>query len=457
MTSSGQVLKVAVIGAGPSGLYSIDHLLSNRECKVQVDIFDRMPTPWGLVRYGVAPDHPEKKRIIDRRFDAIINHPSVRFFGNVEIGKDVPHEQLSDAYHAVIYAIGSADDRRLGIPGEHMPGCWGAREFVGWYNGHPDFSHLGFDLSSEKATVIGNGNVAIDIARILLMDRDELARTDIADHTLEALKTNRVKEVTVLGRRGCLQASLHSQMLAEAAALPGVSVQFDNDEDYIPPTDNAFGQLDWANQQKLQVMHRAKNTANSAANKKIVFRFFGSPLEVTGSEKVEGLNIAKTHLEPDNNGKMIAVTSNQVSTLETGLIFRSIGYQGKPITGLPFLNSEGIIPSEKGRVVDNGRVVNGVYVTGWIKRGPSGVIGSNRKCATQTVANLLDDSQRHHLSADVSAFDSLHDTLTQQESPVASLADWHKIDRQERFEGQLQNRPRVKITDKEALLAQAGH
>lgn len=455
MGNTKKILRVAVIGAGPSGLYSIDRLLSKLGSAVQIDLFDRMPTPWGLVRYGVAPDHPEKKQITDRRFEAIINHPSVRFLGNVEVGGDVTHEQLSQAYHGVVYAIGCADDRRLGIPGEDLPGCWGAREFVGWYNGHPDYSDLQFDLSSEKAVVIGNGNVAIDIARILLMDREELARTDIADYALEALRNSQIKEITILGRRGCLQASLHSQMLAEATEMPGVSVQFENDEDYIPPTDSAFKQLDWGNQQKLQVMSQSKSKAQSGNDKKIVFRFFCSPVEVVGSDSVEQLKIAKTHLQQDEDGKMVAVTSDEKTTLETGLILRSIGYKGKPLSGLPFLDSKGIINNQQGRAVDGDSVVNGVYVTGWIKRGPSGVIGSNRKCATQTADCLLEDAQANQLSADESAFNALHDSLKQNSSVVVTLTDWQKIDRHEKVQGLSQNRPRVKVTTKSELIQRA--
>ena len=446
-------LRVAIVGAGPSGLYCADHLLAQRDLNVEVDIFDRLPTPWGLIRNGVAPDHQEKKLITDRRFQSVMDHPAVRFFGNVEIGRDIPPDLLGQAYHAVTYAIGCDDDRRLNIPGEDKAGCWGAREFVAWYNGHPDFSDLEFDFSSERAVVIGNGNVAIDIARILLKSPEELLKSDISDRALQALRNSAISEVVILGRRGCVQASCHSQMLAELANLPDVCVRFEDDTDFVSPTNTAYQSLDWDSKQRLKVMNEIKARPSSDASRIAQFAFFGAPVEVIGDGKVEGIKAAKTRLEKRPDGSMSAAVTGETTDINAGLVIRSIGYRGKALAGVPFSEQEGVIPNRHGRVTDGSEPLDGIYVTGWIKRGPSGVIGSNRKCATETVECLVADYRDGKLHATREAQDKLSDKLVEHAESLVSRELWKKIDQQERLAGKVQKRPRVKIIDKEELMA----
>ncbi len=445
-----KLLKVAIVGAGPSGLYSADHLLNATDFDVRVDIIDRMPTPWGLVRYGVAPDHPEKKQITDRRFEAVIRHPLVRFIGNVEIGKDVTHEDLSSAYHAVIYAIGSADDRHLGIPGEDLQGCWGAREFVGWYNGHPDYSDLKFDLTSERAVIIGNGNVALDMARILVTQVEELRRSDIADYALEALHKSRIKEVLILGRRGTQQAAFHSQMLQEFTTLPGVDIRLKGDDDLIHPGQPGYEDLDWETGMKMQVLSaiKANESSNCKGDKLITLGFLRSPALVIGNDRVESLETVANRLQQEAGGKMAAVPTDEKQEISTGLIFRSIGYLGRPLSGLPFDQAKGIIENNAGRVQAGNHEGPGVYVTGWARRGPSGVIGSNRKCAGETVDSLLSDAQDGLLNQ----FVEISDIWKNQKLKTVSLQGWQKIDAYERQQGRSQQRPRIKLTNRAALL-----
>lgn len=446
-------LRVAIVGAGPSGLYCADHLLAQRDLNVEVDILDRLPTPWGLIRNGVAPDHQEKKLITDRRFQSVMDHPAVRFFGNIEVGPDIAPDLLGQAYHAVIYAFGCDDNRRLNIPGEDKAGCWGAREFVAWYNGHPDFSDLEFDFSSERAVVIGNGNVAIDIARILLKSPDDLLKSDISDRALDALRNSAIREVVILGRRGCVQASCHSQMLAELAGLPDVSVRFDNDTDFAPPTHAAYRSLDWDSKQRLKVMDEIKTRPSSDASRIARFAFFGAPVEIIGDSKVEGIKVAKTRLEKRPDGSMNAALTSETTDIAAGLVIRSIGYRGKALPGVPFFEQQGVIPNMHGRVNDGSEPMNGIYVTGWIKRGPSGVIGSNRKCATETVECLVADYRDSKLHVTREAQDKLSDKLVEYAESLVSRELWKKIDRQERLEGKSHNRPRVKIIDKEEMMA----
>ncbi|QVI30709.1 FAD-dependent oxidoreductase [Mycolicibacterium neoaurum] len=389
----GRPLRVAIVGAGPAGLYAAGHLLSGphgtyvngeiialHDEHVEVDVLERLPTPWGLVRGGVAPDHPEKK-MVSTVFDAIANRSGFRFFGNVDLGRDVGHRDLMAWYDAVIYAVGADDDTRMGIAGEELPGCHAAREFVAWYNGHPDYASSWYDFSGERAIVVGNGNVALDIARILTLSEAELRRTDIADHAIEALRKSRIREVVVLGRRGVRQAAFNNPELEELGTLDGVDIVVEGDDPAARP-DRAD-----SNNRLLDTLRLYAESPRTDATKRIVLRFLTSPIQLRGDSRVESIAIARNELVPDGNGILRARTTDDTDELVTGLVLRAVGYRSSPIEGLPFDERRGVIENTGGRVTD----IPGAYVAGWIKRGPSGIIGTNKKCARDTVRALLED------------------------------------------------------------------
>ena len=446
-----QKLRIAIVGAGPAGLYAAGHLLEERDIDVEIDILERLPTPWGLVRAAVAPDHPDKKRVADRLFDFHLQHPKVRFLGNIEVGTDVRHAELSQWYDAVIYSIGASSDTRMGIPGEELPGCRAAREFVSWYNGHPDFSDLQFDLSCERAIVVGNGNVALDVARILTTSVSELEKTDIADYALEALRTSRIKEVVLLGRRGHFQGAFHNPELEELEHLDGVDILIDGED---LPSDNevVLDGADWETRRKVHTLRRLAKRPLSGADKRIVLRFLTSPVELLGDDKVRQLLVVRNHLEHDGQGNLKARPTEEESLLDTGLVLRAIGYRGHPFPGLPFDERRGVIANVDGRVCDNDTLVTGTYVTGWIKRGPKGVIGSNKKCARDTVRNLLEDFAAGRLTPASLDKEELFEVIKARTTELVTLPGWLQIDHLERQRGADKNRPRVKITDRRQLL-----
>ena len=429
-------LKVAVVGSGPAGMYAIQHLLEQTFCDVEIDLFERLPTPWGLVRAGVEPDHPEKKLIAERLFQFFLKRSNVRFFGNVEVGSDISHDELTACYDAVIYAVGASDDKPLAIPGEQLRGSWSARQFVAWYNGHPDARHLQFDFSRERAVIVGTGNVALDVARMLTLPVEQLARTDIADHALQALQASRVKEVILLGRRGCQQAAFHNPELEELLHLDGVDVRIEAD-DLLPPerTD-----ADWDTRRKLATLIRLQARRVASPAKRIVFKFHHSPVAVSGNTHVTGVQV-QTH---DGSGFL--------RTIRCGLLLRAIGYRGTALAGLPFDVQTGVVSNVAGRVMDDSGPRMGVYVTGWIKRGPRGVIGSNKQCAAETVGCLLEDARAGRLSRPNA--DALLQVLARRQQ-VVSFRGWQRIDRTERQAGSAQRRPRIKQTDIGELLASA--
>jgi len=446
-------LRIAIVGTGPAAMYATEHLLEERVLAVEIDLYERLPSPWGLVRAGVAPDHPEKKWVVDRQFEFFIKNPRVRFFGNVEVGRDVRHAELSDWYDAVIYAVGANSDTRMGIPGEELPGCWAAREFVAWYNGHPDYSQLNFDLSCKRATIVGNGNVALDVARVLTTPVAELEKTDIADHALTALRDSNIKEVLILGRRGHLQSAFHNAELEELGHLPGVDVVVEVDD---LPADNevVMDGADWETQRKVVTLHYLAAQQNAWTDKRIVFRFLSSPVELLGNGKVEQVLVVANHLEHDETGQLKARATEEESLIDTGLVLRAIGYRGLPFPGLPFDECHGVIQNDNGRVVDRDTAVPGAYVTGWIKRGAKGIIGSNKKCARDTVRCLLADAEAGNLSAPSINAAAIFDELKQRQPRLVQLNDWRKIDHAERQAGRQQQRPRVKITDIKSMLAE---
>ncbi len=434
-------------------MYAIGHLLEEPEIKVEIDLYERLPTPWGLVRAGVAPDHPEKKQVVDRLFNYYFQRPQVRFLGNVEIGKDIHHDELTAWYDAVIYATGSAGNAKLGITGEDLPGSWSAGEFAGWYNGHPDYSHLNIDLSCERAVIIGNGNVALDMARTLTLSPKLLAKTDIADHALATLKTSNINEVVVLGRRSRLQSAFNNPELEELEHLDGVEVAVDI-EDLPNESEMKLDGANWTTRRKVETLAHLASRSVTNAGKKIIFRFLTSAVELIGNGKVEQILMVRNYLERDKQGRVQARASKEETLLDAGLVLKAIGYRGIPFPGLPFDKYNGVIANDDGRVTGPEGVVRGSYVTGWIKRGPRGIIGSNKLCARNTVRHLLADWQAGKLSAAILSADEVMAIVKQRKATLFTRKDWLQIDRKERERGRAQNRPRIKFCQWQELLAQ---
>jgi ferredoxin--NADP+ reductase len=442
-------LRVAIVGSGPAGFYAAGQLLSLPDTTVEVDLYDRLATPWGLVRAGVAPDHPKIKSVT-RVYEKTARKEGFRFCGNVEVGQDVTHEQLIAAYHAVLYAFGAATDRRLGIPGEELPGSHAATDFVAWYNGHPDQADHEFDLSCRRAVVVGNGNVALDLARMLVLTRGELAGTDTADHALEALASSRIEEVVVLGRRGPAQAAFTNPELRELADLEDADVIVDPAEAELDPLSRAFIESDAADgttKRNVELIDGYAQRGASGKSKRIVLRFLASPVEILGTDRVEGVRVVRNELVDAGDGRLSARPTGEVEEIECGLVLRSIGYRGRPMPGLPFDEPRGTIHNEGGRVTDpeTHARIPGAYTAGWIKRGPSGVIGTNKKCAQETVDLLIDDLTAGRLPEPAEAPDELLARLADADVKVVDYAGWEAIDVHERTSGEPHGRPRVKL------------
>jgi len=432
-------LRVAVVGSGPAGFYAAASLL-RADVPVEVDLIERLPTPWGLVRLGVAPDHPKIKSV-SRAFEKTALQPGFRFLGNVEVGRDVQHDELLEHYDAVVYAVGAQSDRRMGIPGEDLPGSWAATEFVAWYNGHPDFQELSFDLSGERAVVIGNGNVAVDVARMLALTPEELAPTDTTDAAIEAFSGAGIREIVMIGRRGPAQAAFTTPELIELGELAGADVIVDPaDLEGAEPTDTN-------SERNLAVLREYAARKPEGKPKRLVLRFLLSPVALLGDERVEAIELVHNRLEPDASGALRAVPTGETETLACGIVFRSVGYRGVPLPGLPFDEGRGTIANESGRVGP------GVYAAGWIKRGPSGVIGTNKKDAAETVELLLADL-RDAPRKDRPA-EELDSLLAERGVRPVVYAGWTSIDERERAAGEKLGRPRVKLVTWDELLAAA--
>jgi ferredoxin--NADP+ reductase len=447
-------LRVAVVGSGPAAFYAAAALLASEDPQVEVDMLERLPTPWGLVRLGVAPDHPQLKTV-SRAFEKIAARPGFRFLGNVEVGRDVTHEELSGLYDAVIYAVGSQRDRRLGIPGEDLPGSWAATELVAWYNGHPDYQHLDFDLSHERVVVVGNGNVALDVARMLALTEEELAPTDTTDPAIGAIVSSGIREIVVLGRRGPVQASWTSTELGELGDLAGADVVVDPAELELDPASTA--ELESASnvvQRNVEILRDFSTRWPSGKPRTVRLRFRASPVAILGEDRVEGVEIVRNRLEPDEAGSVRAVATEEREALPCGLVFRSVGYRGIGIPGVPFDERSGTIPNADGRVLDERDApIPGLYCAGWIKRGPTGVIGTNKKDATETVEQLLEDAREGRLP--MRSAGSVDDLLTERGTEVVMYAGWEAIDALERSRGEPHGRPRVKLCSWDELLAAA--
>jgi ferredoxin--NADP+ reductase len=449
--------RVAIVGAGPAGAFAAACLL-RAHGDAQVDFFERLPTPWGLLRGGVAPDHQEIKRLEDT-FDRQTLRRGCRFLGNVEVGVDISHAELARHYAAVIYATGAQTDKSLGIPGEDLPGSRAATEFVAWYNGHPDYRDLDFDLSATRAVVIGNGNVAADVTRILAMPVDELARTDIADHALEALRESRIEEVVVLGRRGPAQAAFTSAELRELGKLDGVATLVDPAEIELDAVSSRWLAEKGTFTARTNVgllREFAARPEPTDTSRRVVLRFLRSPVEIRGAGRVEAVDVRVNEIVRAEDGSLRARPLDaDVETIECGLVLRSVGYRAVPLPDVPFDERRFVLPNQAGRVLTpDGDPLPGVYAVGWIKRGPTGILGTNKRDAEQTVRCLVEDLHAGALRQPAAGGREEIDALLRERKPdMVTVDGWRAIDQLER--GRSAERPRVKLASRDELLAAA--
>ena len=446
--------RIAVIGAGPAGFYATGHLL-DAETAIEVDLFDRLPTPWGLVRAGVAPDHP-KIKAVSKVFEKIAAKPGFRMFGNVEIGRDISHAQLMEHYDAVIYSYGAQADRRMGIPGEDLIGSIPATAFVAWYNGHPDFYNLDPDLQVDRAVVIGNGNVAVDVARMLVLAPEELAPTDTGDHAIEQFAKSTISDVLIAGRRGPLQAAYTNPELLELGELQIADVIIDPAEAALDALSQAdFAEASQPDQRNVETVLEYAQRSRTTKPRTVTLRYLLSPLEIRGDGRVEEIVMVRNRLERSDDGSIRAVATDQTETIPCGLVLRSVGYRGLPVEGVPFDEKRCVIPHAEGRALDaTGKPVPGVYCTGWIKRGPSGVIGTNKKDAVETAGALLEDLAAGRLhDASSPTLEAIEALVADHRPEAIEYGHWESIDAHERALGDPHGRPRIKLCSWDELLA----
>ena len=455
-------LRVAIIGAGPTGFYAADHLLKQPDLVIEVDLFDRMPTPHGLVRAGVAPDH-QKIKSVTAAFDKVAAHPRFRFFGAVELGRDVTVADLRRHYHQIVYSTGAQTDRRMGIPGEDLKNSHPATEFVAWYNGHPDYRHLTFDLSQERAAVVGVGNVAIDVARILCRSPEELATTDIADYALEALRKSRIREVYLLGRRGPAQAAFTNPEIREVGELADADVATLPDEVELDAVSRAALEAhpDRATLKKVEILQSYAHREPTGKSRRLVIRFLVSPVELIGNEagEVAAMKLVKNRLEASASGAISPKPTGVFEELPVGLVFRSVGYRGVPLPDVPFHESWGVILNDKGRVLDpdTKAPVLGEYTAGWIKRGPTGVIGTNKPDALETVECMMQDLAAGRILAPEHPHAEAGERLVRERQPRHfTYGDWLKLNALEVGLGRPIGRPRLKFTRVEDMHSALG-
>lgn len=445
-------LRVAIIGAGPAGYYTADHLFKRQGLVVTVDMFDRLPTPYGLVRDGVAPDH-QKIKSVTATFDKTAANPGFRFYGNVEFGKDLTLQDLREHYHQILYSTGAQTDRRMGIPGEDLRGSHPATEFVAWYNGHPDYRDYQYDLQQERAAVVGIGNVAIDVARILCRSIDELRVTDIADYALDALRHSRIKEVYLLGRRGPAQAAFTNPEIKEVGEMADADIIVRPEEVELDDLSRAAVEKsqDRATLKKVEILQGYALRKPTGKSRRLISRYLVSPVELIGNDagQVVAMRLVKNILVATPTGALQAKATDQFEELPVGLVFRSVGYRGVPLPGVPFHEKWGVILNEKGRVLDpdSHQPVVGEYAAGWIKRGPSGVIGTNKPDAAETVTCMVEDLARGAILHPSHPEPSAADVLIRRRQPnCVSWEDWKRLDKLEVARGQAVERPRVKFT-----------
>ena len=452
-------LRVAIIGAGPSGFYAADALLKQTAITVEVDMFDRLPTPYGLVRGGVAPDH-QKIKSVTKVYEKIAAHPRFQLYGNVEFGTDVTRDEFKAHYHQIIYAVGAQSDRKLGVPGEDLPGSYAATEFVAWYNAHPDYRHLAFDLDRQKAVVIGNGNVAMDVVRILAASHEELAVTDIADYALEALAKSNITDLYIVGRRGAGQAAFTNPELKELGEMELADI-------IVLPEDAVIDELsradlnahpDPAIEKNLVTLALFAGRTPSGKPRRIHMRFLVSPVEIIAGPDghVGAIKLVKNVLQAGPDGAIKAKATDQTEILPVDLIFRSIGYTGVPLPGVQFDQRAGVIPNKDGRVFDkaNDAIVPGEYAVGWIKRGPSGIIGTNRPDSQATVESMMADVPTlAPIDPANSTRDAVEALLQVRKPSFTTFADWLVLDAYEIEAGLPLGRPRLKLSDVSKMLA----
>jgi ferredoxin--NADP+ reductase len=448
-----RALRIAVVGSGPAGFYAAAALLT-ADPPAEVDMIERLPTPWGLVRLGVAPDHPKLKEV-SRAFERTSALPGFRFLGNVELGRDVTHDELLARYDGVVYAVGAQSDRRLGIPGEDLTGSWSATEFVAWYNGHPDFQELPFDLGAERAVVVGAGNVALDVARMLALTREELEPTDATDAAIEAIASSPLREIVVLGRRGPAQAAFTTPELKEMGELAGADILVDAADLELDDVSEAGLATDTNARRNVEVLREFAARIPERKPRSVRLRFAVSPVAILGDERVEAVEIVRNELVVDERGRIAAVATEERETIPCSLVFRSVGYRGIALPGIPFDESSGVVPNDRGRVLGaGGEPIPGVYAAGWIKRGPTGVIGTNKKDATETVQLLLEDAREGRLPAGDGS--DLLELLVERGVESVVYAGWESIDALEKQRGEPLGRPRVKLCTWDDLLEAAG-
>ncbi len=446
--------RIAIIGAGPAGFYAAEHFFKQDDLHVQVDVYDRLPTPHGLVRAGVAPDH-EKIKNVTRVYDRTASNPAFRFFGNVDFGKHVSLDDMKSFYHQIYFSTGAQVDRQLGIPGEDLERSHSATEFVAWYNGHPDFRDLTFDLSQERVAVVGVGNVAIDVARILCKTVDELKTTDIADYALEALAESKVKEVILMGRRGPAQAAFSLKEIKEMGELEDASSVTLEDEMTLDEHSEADLEAnpDRMTTKKLEVLNGFLGGSKEGASRTCQIRFLVSPVELLddGTGAVGGMKVGRNRLEPSSSGRLGARATGETFDWPVGLVFRSVGYRGVALPDIPFRDDWGVIRNDKGRILEeNGDVFEGCYAGGWIKRGPTGVIGTNKPDAVETVECMSEDlAAGKHFSPDRDDVDAF---IRSRQPDVFSYDDWLKLNELETAKGEASGRPRVKFTSVQEMI-----
>ncbi len=453
-----QCWKIAVIGSGPAGFYAAGELFRQQSWEIKVDMFERLPTPFGLVRGGVAPDH-QKIKSVQKIYSRIAENENFRFFGNVEFGRDIFQADLLEHYDAVIYSVGSPADRELGIPGEDLSGSHSATEFVAWYNGHPDFCDYKFDLSAKNAFVIGIGNVALDVARILAKTPEELAETDIADYALDALRASQLEDIWLVGRRGPVQAAFSPAELREFMELAEADVVVEQNVLELDAESQQILETDASNDTKknIEILKQISLRDVSAKKRRVHFLFLSSPVEISGNDKVEKISLVRNQLLKREDGSLAAQPTEKINEAAAELVFRSIGYHGQPLPDLPFDQKSGTIPNECGQVKDpeNGnKLRNREYVAGWIKRGPSGVIGTNKQDAVETVHRMLETFLNEKMEAGKNcANPDIVALLENRKVEYVSFADWKLIDVHETEAGQKQGRPRVKLTSIAEMLS----
>ena len=450
-------MRVAIVGAGPAGFFLAERLVGRSDAAVAVDLYERLPAPYGLVRFGVAPDH-EKIKTVTRAFDAVAGRPGFRYFGNVEFGSEITLADFARHYHAVCFTTGAQTDRRMGIPGEDLRRSHAATEFVAWYNGHPRFRDLSFDLDVERVAVVGVGNVAVDVARILCRTPEELASTDIADYALEALRKSRVREVYLLGRRGPAQAAFTTPEARELGELDGCDVRVLREEVDLDPLSRE--QLERSNdralRKKVEVLQGFAARPCAGRPRLLTLRFLVSPVELLGDAegRVRGMRLVHNALAANGDGTLKAVPTSAFEELPAELVFRSVGYRGVPLADVPFDEKTGTIPNAAGRVLSptTHNPLPGLYVAGWIKRGPSGVIGTNKPDAAETADAMLEDLRAGKVPQPAEPDPAAIERLLRERQPcLITFEDWKTLDRIESERGQAFGRPRIKLTEAEIM------